>query len=263
MAAAPPPLSGLDRAFEIFRVSWRRAAYAQLALSLVTFLSTAWLTAILSTAAASTVIHFTREDGFWTQRMISSVSAAVWQTKGQVAPSGAIASLRTLSIFIALAIAADLGAAVTLNTFGVVNSTGDFYGDSDAYEPNAIDMGYLGRVSVSINGGYSYLVVDSCNPNNPTANCTQGALFALFGYLSTMAYPLLFAHVFISVILFRSWLFDACHWLEVLPRPKPLPVVAWEPHAPSKSTSRLAVNGDPSPSPFLAVDEYHELAAAE
>jgi len=109
--AAPPPLASLDRAFEVFRRCWRRAAFAQLALALVTLASTAYFTALLSLGGAAAVIRLTRSGGGWPERMAASVSARAWHTTGRVVPTRTIAALRTMSRLTLLAILLDLGTA--------------------------------------------------------------------------------------------------------------------------------------------------------
>ena len=252
--AAPPPLASLDRAFEVFRKCWRRAAFAQLALALVSLASTACFTALLSLAGAAAVIHFTRSGGGWPQRMAASVSAHAWHTKGRVIPTGTIAALRTLSWFTLVAILADLGTAITSTLFGWMysflvpfESTWNWVRYTCAQAP-----GTSGCTFTGLPGGetsYIYASYDSTKdvcllsgqmdlPSSWNQNPPTTTLQALF-VLSAIAYPILAIHLFVSFLSARAWLCDACDWLELLPRPAAPVAIQWD-LAPADGSAKWA-----------------------
>jgi hypothetical protein len=252
-APARPAPASLDRAFEVFRASWRRAAFAQLALALVTLASTALVTALLSVAAAACAIRFTRNDGFFTARMMRCVSATAWHTKGRVVATGALRSMRLLAGFTVVAILFDLTTSGACVGLGILYHVGQLSaGDSSFCESDysstsgcVVDAGYLGTLTYNSNNNYDeYKMTLNCGTS---PSCILGQnLFAL-AFLGAMALPLLAAHAFISFASARAWLADAGEWLELLPRPKPLPTVEWELAPPRGAAGAPFAAGDGGP----------------
>ena len=145
---SPPPFTGLDHSFVVFREGWRRAAWAQLALAIASLASTAWLTSLFSLAGAATVVHFTRSDGGWAERMAASVSTRAWLTKGRVEPTGTLASLRIVSWLTLVAILIDLGGAIMATLLGYFR----------LYYYYSLDIPYLWLLCLSV-ASYPLLLI--------------------------------------------------------------------------------------------------------
>jgi hypothetical protein len=252
--ASPPPLASLDRAFEVFRVCWRRAAFAQLALALVTLAATAWFTALLSLGGAAAAIHFTRSGGGWTARMVECVSAHAWHTKGRVEPSGTLAALRILSWFTLFAIFVDLGTAVAGNIFGWNFSYGfiEFseMGPQWTQQVQCLGNSYCqfmnlpggsGSVTATYDSSQGYCVLSGQIEIATSWGCPglgPSSFQALF-VLSFLAYPMLAVHLCVSFFSLRAWVRDACDWLELLPRPAAPVAIQWD-TVPAESSSKWA-----------------------
>lgn len=229
-ASVSAPRTGMhsmDRALEVFRVSWRRAAQAQLAVAVVGLLcSLAFFSSVLSLAIAGMVLGITRDATRFPLVLASFTSASKWQTKGIVVAGGKLASLSRLSVLVYVAISVDLGHCVTWLILGGFSFLGR--GDFDS-SLTSIDLGVAGSMSCLSLSDRPLLIYTPCfyNSSDSSATCKQALWFFILIFFAATGLVVLWVHLVLSLSA-RGYIMDAMEWLPALPRPKLPPPIMWD-----------------------------------
>jgi len=267
-------MHSMDRALEVFRTSWRRAAQAQLAVGVIGLLcSLAFFSSVLTIFFASMVLGMTKDATRFPHLLASFVSASKWRTKGVVVASGRLATLSVLSLFLYCAMAVDLGHILTWFVMGGIGFLGDALIDNDWSEvKNSLDLGVAGSTTCSCSTISTFnpiltpvLTYSSClESSSPSPTCRNSQWFFVLLFYSATGLVVLFINLSISISA-RGYITDAKEWLVALPRPKLPPPIMWDTieHSPTAFlASSSATDTAPAPAPAFMTGSLQLRAQA-
>jgi hypothetical protein len=228
---APRNMHSLDRALEVFRVSWRRSAQAHLGVGIIGLCtSLALVSSVFSLVISGLVLSITSNSAKFPARMASFTSASKWQTKGVVAAGGRLASLKVLSTVLRFAIAVDLAHSLVWLSIGGSSIGPDYEGETwcPSSSCSSLNFGLLVG-TVTCTQQQQLVVSGNCWFTGPSSgtSCALPQWLFVSTYFAATGLVVLLAHFALSFSV-RAFISDAEEWLTLLPRPSLPPPIMWD-----------------------------------